>query len=412
MKVLHLSTSDLDGGAARAAYRLHQGLRKGGGDSQMLVRARESLDNHVFVEKTLKTRLGPMMNGMPLKRYKHRSAGLFSTQWFPDTLVDRVSSLKPDILTLHWVCNGFVQIETLAKFNLPMVWVAHDMWPFTGGCHYAQSCDLYTKSCGNCPQLNSQASRDLSRKVWQRKAKAWRDIDLTLVAPSHWFAELMRSSSLFQHRRIEVIPHGLDLEQYHPLDKSLAREAFNVSKDKILVLFGASSGVTNDPRKGFQFLQGALQQLSQTNWRDRIEVVIFGINQPQEPLDLGFPVHYLGRLRDEVSLVLAYSSADVMVVPSTHESFGQTATEALACGTPVVAFNATGLKDIVTHQQDGYLATPYEVDDLCQGLTWILEDPERYRRLCYQSRINAERAMPLSLQAERYQALYRDLTKL
>ncbi|MGB7416309.1 MAG: glycosyl transferase, partial [Thermosynechococcaceae cyanobacterium] len=94
----------------------------------MLVRARESLDNHVFVEKTLKTRLGPMMNGMPLKRYKHRSAGLFSTQWFPDTLVDRVSSLKPDILTLHWVCNGFVQIETLAKFNLPMVWVAHDMW--------------------------------------------------------------------------------------------------------------------------------------------------------------------------------------------------------------------------------------------------------------------------------------------
>ncbi|MGB7416778.1 MAG: glycosyltransferase, partial [Thermosynechococcaceae cyanobacterium] len=91
---------------------------------------------------------------------------------------------------------------------------------------------------------------------------------------------------------------------------------------------------------------------------------------------------------------------------------GQTATEALACGTPVVAFNATGLKDIVTHQQDGYLATPYEVDDLCQGLTWILEDPERYRRLCYQSRINAERAMPLSLQAERYQALYRDLTKL
>lgn len=412
MKVLHLSTSDLDGGAARAAYRLHQGLCEGGIDSQMLVRDRESLDNHVLVEKTLKTRLGPMMNGMPLKPYKHRRADLFSPQWFPDTLAARVSSLNPDILTLHWVCNGFVQIETLARFNLPMVWVAHDMWPFTGGCHYAQSCDRYTQSCGSCPQLNSQVSQDLSHKVWQRKAKAWRDIDLTLVAPSHWFAEVMRSSSLFQHRRIEVIPHGLDLQQYQPLDKAFAREAFNLPRGKMLVLFGASSGVTNDPRKGFQFLQGALQQLSQTDWQDQIEVVIFGINQPQEPLDLGFPVHYLGRLRDEVSLVLAYSSADVMVVPSTHESFGQTASEALACGTPVVAFNATGPKDIITHQQDGYLSQPYEVEDLRQGLIWVLEDPDRHRRLCHQSRINAERAMPLSLQAERYQALYHNLTQL
>lgn len=411
MKVLHLSTSDLDGGAARAAYRLNQGLRAIGIDSQMLVRAQGSLDSSVLAEKSLLSRLGPMMNGIPLKRYKKRQAGLFSAQWFPDTLMTRINSLSPDIVVLHWVCNGFLQIETLARFEQPKVWVVHDMWPFTGGCHYAQDCDRYTKSCGNCPQLNSQDSRDLSHTVWQRKAKAWRDIDLTLVAPSYWFAEVMRSSSLFHQRRIEVIPHGLDLEQYRPLDGALARDAFNLPQDKMLVLFGASSGVTNDPRKGFQFLRAALQQLSQTDWRDRIELVIFGINQPHEPLDLGLPVHYLGRLRDEVSLVLAYSSADVMVVPSTHESFGQTASEALACGTPVVAFDATGPKDIVTHQQDGYLAKPYEVDDLCQGLTWVLEDPERHRCLCHQSRVNAEQAMSLSLQAERYQALYRSLSK-
>lgn len=409
MKVLQLSTSDLDGGAARAAYRLNQGLQTIGVESQMLVRAQESLDSSVLAEKTLLSRLGPMMNGMPLKRYKKRQAGLFSTQWFPDTLAARVNSLSPDILTLHWVCNGFVQIETLAKFKQPIVWLAHDMWPFTGGCHYAQDCDRYTKSCGSCPQLNSQSSRDLSHKVWQRKAKAWRNIDLTLVAPSHWFADVMRSSSLFGHRRIEVIPHGLDLEQYRPLESTLARDAFKLPQDKTLVLFGASSGVTNDPRKGFQFLQGALQRLSQTDWRDRIEVVIFGINQPQDPLELGFPVHYLGRLRDEVSLVLAYSAADVMVVPSTHESYGQTASEALACGTPVVAFDATGPKDIVTHQQDGYLANPYEVDDLLQGITWVLEDPERRHRLAHQGRQNAEQTLPLSLQAERYQQLYREL---
>jgi glycosyltransferase involved in cell wall biosynthesis len=409
MKVLHLSTSDLDGGAARAAYRLHQGLRDIGIASQMLVRAQESDDPHVIAKKGGWTRLGPPLNGLPLRRYKHREQGLFSPQWFPDQLMPTIQSLAPDILTLHWICNGFLHIETLKQFSQPVVWLAHDMWPFTGGCHYAQDCDRYTQSCGQCPQLNSQKKQDLSRRIWRRKATAWRDVNLTLVAPSNWFASLIAESSLFSHRRIEVIPHGLDVEQYHPIDPKVARMVLRLPQDKQIVLFGASSGVTGDPRKGFQFLQAALNKLSQNGWCDRLVVVIFGIKQPENPTELGFPVHYLGRLRDELSLVLAYSAADVMVVPSTQESFGQTASEALACATPVVAFNATGLKDIVDHQKTGYLATPYEADDLMHGISWVLEDQDRQRQLAWQSREHAENALSLKRQANRYQCLYEDL---
>ncbi|MEO0769603.1 MAG: glycosyltransferase family 4 protein [Cyanobacteria bacterium J06649_4] len=410
MNVLHLSTSDIEGGAARAAYRLHQGLTEAGVSSNMLVRAKQSSDEKVLAERSLLTKLGPPLNTRPLRRYRDREPSMFSPQWFPDVIASKICQLNPDIVHLHWVCNGFMKIETLEKLGKPIVWTLHDMWPMTGGCHYAQTCDRYTQSCGSCPQLHSQDPRDLSYKIWQRKLAAWKDLDMTLIAPSHWFAELAQASSLFKNKRIEVIPHGLNLNQYRPISPPLARTVMNLPSNKKILLFGASSGVTNDPRKGFQFLRSALQSLSQTDWHQQLEVVIFGISEPSEPLDLGFPVHYTGRLQDDMSLMLAYAAADVMVVPSMQESFGQTASESLACGTPVVAFNATGLKDIISHKQDGYLAAPYKVDDLERGIVWVLENSERHTRLCQRSRENAEQHLSLELQAKRHQALYQTLT--
>jgi glycosyltransferase involved in cell wall biosynthesis len=407
MNVLHLSTSDIDGGAARAAYRLHQGLREQGTNSRLLVRAKASLDSDVLVDKSGLTKLGPPLNSVPLKRYRHRTRAMFSPQWFPDAIAPKVQQFNPDIVHLHWVCNGFLRIETLAKLNKPLVWTVHDMWPLTGGCHYTYDCDRYQKSCGKCPQLMSQRERDLSRQVWQRKVKAWRALDLTLVAPSQWVADCARASSLFQTTRVEIIPHGLDLSQFRPIEKALARDLLRLPNDRQIVLFGASSGVMDDPRKGFQFLQAALQQLSSSEWRNRLMIAIFGISEPQPPLDLGIPSHYLGRLSDDLTLALAYSSADVMVVPSMQETFGQTASESLACGTPVVAFQATGLQDVVAHQKDGYLAQPFRVEDLVQGIRWVLENSERHQNLQVAAYEKARKEFSLELQAHRHISLYK-----
>ncbi|MCM1984902.1 glycosyltransferase family 4 protein [Lyngbya confervoides] len=417
MNIVHLSTSDLDGGAARAAYRLHQGLNRLGATSQMLVRAKDSIDDQVISDASWQTRLGPVMNGFPLKRYANRDRALFSPQWFPDAIAPRLNVLNPDIVHLHWICNGFVQIETLPRLHKPMVWTLHDMWVFTGGCHYNKDCFQYKENCGYCPQLNSQREQDLSRRIWQRKAKAWKDLNLTLITPSHWFADCVRSSSLFRNRRVEVIPHGLDLSQYQPVPKTSARDILKLPQDKQLVLFGASSGTMNDPRKGFQFLVPALKDLASTDWHGKLELVIFGANQPSTPLDLGFPVHYLGRFHDDITLAIAYSAVDVMIVPSMQESFGQTASEALACGTPVVAFNATGVKDIVSHQQDGYLAQPFEYQDLAQGIVWVLEDGDRgvspsenrHHKLSHHAREKAIQEFSQDLQAKRHIALYEDI---
>lgn len=412
MKVLHLSTSDIEGGAARAAYRLHQGLQSVGVDSQMLVRAKSSIDRAVIRETSLLTKLGPPSSSLPLKFYPNRSRTRFESQWFPDTLSRTVKKFNPDVVHLHWICNGFVQIETLAKLNKPLIWTLHDMWPFTGGCHYAENCNHYTRSCGTCPQLKSRQSWDLSRWVWQRKNKVYRDIDLTIVSPSHWLADCAKSSSLFQNLRIEVILHGLDLEKYKPVDKQIARKLLNLPLDKQLVLFGASPGTTADPRKGLQFLQPALQQLKKSGWKDRFELIIFGGSQSERSNNFDFTASYLGQFHDDLSLALVYSAADVMVVPSTQEAFGQTASEAMACGTPVVAFNATGLKDIVDHQQNGYLAQPFEIDDLAFGVAWVLENPERCHQLALGARQKVEKEFHLESQSRRYLSLYNQITSV
>jgi glycosyltransferase involved in cell wall biosynthesis len=414
VKILHLSTHDISGGAARAAYRLHKGLQYIGLDSQMLVQEKLSDDKTVIAPKIrlnqgiAKTKL--TFETLPLKLYSERSNTSFFTQWLPDRVVPQVAQINPDIINLHWISAAFMQIETLAKLKQPLVWTLHDSWGFTGGCHVIGECDRYTVSCGACPQLNSGNDWDLSRWAWKRKAKAWKDLNLTLISPSSWLANCASSSSLFQNLRIEVIPHGLDVQTFRPINQVLAREILNLPQDKKLILFGALQA-TSDRNKGFHLLQPSLQELSKSGWNDSWNVVIFGASQPENPPDLGFKTHYLGHLHDNMSLASVYSAADVMLVPSLQESFGQTASESLACGTPVVAFNSTGLKDIVDHQQNGYLAKPYEVEDFAKGITWVLENPERHQKLSFYAREKAEREFTLQLQARRYSALFQEILR-
>ncbi len=196
--------------------------------------------------------------------------------------------------------------------------------------------------------------------------------------------------------------------QFKPLDKGLSRRTLDLPQDKKIVLFGAVNSV-NDPNKGFRYLKQAMQLLATDGWSETTEVVIFGASEPSTHHDLGLKTRYLGYLHDDISLALIYSAADVAVVPSIQEAFGKTALEAMACGTPVVAFGATGLLDIVEHEQTGYLAQPYESAELAKGIAWILEDAERLSDLRHQARARVEREFDIQHVAKRYLALYEEI---
>lgn len=412
MKTLILSTSDR-GGAGRAAHRLHQGLRGIGIESQMLVQDKIG-DDATVIEPSNKLKKGiaklkPTLDKIPLQLYQQRDRTTYSVQWFPDKIATQVAQLNPDIINLHWICEGFVQIETLAKLNKPLVWTLHDMWAFTGGCHYNQECDRFTNSCGACPQLHSTRNWDLSHWVWQRKVKAWQNLKLIIVTPSNWLAKEASFSSLMQNQPITVIPNGVDTQIYKPIDKQFARNILNLPSDKQLILFGAMNA-TSDTRKGFHLLRSALKKLRQSNDAEQFELIVFGSSPPVDEVDLSFKIHYLGRLSDDVSLSLIYSSADVFVAPSLQDNLPNTVMESLACGTPCVAFNIGGIPEMIEHQQNGYLAQPFDIENLAKGIDWVLENRERYQKLTWRAREKVKQEFTLDLQAKRYLALFKKIT--
>jgi glycosyltransferase involved in cell wall biosynthesis len=429
MKVLHLSTADANGGAARGAHSMHKALCKAGVDSHMLVADKFTSDPTVTGTPDI-TGFQKVAKGVrqtfeywPLKRYPKKQPGLFSTAIYPSNIAAQVEAIDPDIINLHWVSGGLLRPKDLQRFQRTrprhLVWTLRDMWAFTGGCHYSGDCTAYQSGCGRCPLLGSNQSSDLSSKLWQCKQAAWKDLSITVVPLSHWLADCARQSKLFAHQRIQVIPNAIDAEVYRPIDQAIARNLLNLPLNKKLILFGALSP-TADLRKGFNYLRGALRHLAQQPHAEQLEAVIFGTDKPPKDLDLRLPTTFLGRLHDDITLALAYSAADVMVMPSIQDNFAKTTIEAMACGVPVVGFNAQGFKDCVVHKHNGYAATCFDAVDLANGISWVLEDcrkskkpvfpiHNRWQTLSKNARQTVEEKFTLTLQAQQYRQLYQQL---
>ena len=195
------------------------------------------------------------------------------------------------------------------------------------------------------------------------------------------------------------------------MDKALARKLLGLPADVPLLLFGAMGG-GQDPRKGFDLLAGALQYL-----RGKVpgmELVVFGQRAPQQPPELGFPVHFTGHLHDDLSLRALYCAADALVVPSRQDNLPNTAVEAQACGTPVVAFDVGGLPDIVEHMVTGYLARAHDPVDMANGFKWLLNKNADIAQIRSDARSKAIIKWSFSSIAEAYSMEYKDIliTKL
>ncbi|MEM7114005.1 MAG: glycosyltransferase family 4 protein [Chloroflexota bacterium] len=412
IRPLILSSQDIVGGAARATYRLHQALRSIGVDSKMLVQTKYSQDNHVIGAQSRTSRrltnLTFRLDQYPLRGYPDKRPGFFSPQWVPERTAVKATHLAPDIINLHWVNNGFLRIESIKALPAPMVWTLHDMWPFTGGCHYSGDCNRYTQPCGYCTLLNSQTEKDLSHKVWQRKSKSWHDVQLTIVALSRWLADCARQSALFANRPIKVIPNCIDTDIWHPVATKSARAQLNLPQDKKIIGFGALKP-TGEHRKGFHHLVDALAHLAASDPEKQIELAILGEADSKQFQDLPLKTHLLGKLDDDHKMALFYASLDTFVLPSLEDNLPNTIMEAMACAVPCVAFNIGGILDMVDHKINGFLCAPFDSQELAEGVKWILEDWQRQQMLSEKARQKVLQTFAPKLVANQYLDLYLEL---
>jgi glycosyltransferase involved in cell wall biosynthesis len=315
------------------------------------------------------------------------------------------------VINLHWIAGGFLDYQsffTAYPKHVPLVWRMADMGALTGGCHYDQGCGKFANQCGACPQLGSANENDLSRRVWERKSAALSHVGrggLHIVGTSRWIAEQARRSSLLGRFAISVIPNGLDTEEFAPRDRNFSRDLWNIPRDAAVVLFAAET--LANVRKGFAELAAALGGIR--NVENLLLVSIGGVGWKKCELPPGLPHLGLGRVNNDRMLSTIYSAADIFVIPSLQESFGQTVIESLACGTPVVGFASGGIVDTVRPGQTGWLAPTGDVDALRDAIETALRDRERRMAMSPVCRRVAVEEYSLDVQARAYAALYETL---
>jgi glycosyltransferase involved in cell wall biosynthesis len=368
MKILIVNSNDIIGGASRAAFRLHQSLLSEGVNSKMLVQHKKCnipsvISTNSKIRKIFINPFRPALDHILMKFIGAKV--LFSSSYLPfSEIIKQINHINPDIVHLHWITGGMMTIEDLSKINTPIVWSLHDMWAFTDGFHY----DGYYDVCSN--RGTSMPKNFLSDKVFYRKQEAYSKIsNITIIGLSKWMSDCAKNSSLLKNKKHINLPNLIDTSIFRPFDKKKSKELWNIKSNKKIILFGTLNAA-DDPRKGFSQLSNALCQLTIRN----VELVIFGSRKPKNSIDFGFKTHYLGSLDNDESLAQLYSAADVMVVPSLQENLSNSIMESLACATPVVGFNIGGNKDMIEHKKNGYLAEPFDVTDLKNGIEWTLKN--------------------------------------
>jgi glycosyltransferase involved in cell wall biosynthesis len=417
LNVVHLSTSDIDGGAAIAALRIHRAQLKSGIKSKFLVQSKHTNDSSVIcLVQTpfdkLKRYIRVFLDKLTFKTLSITERDRFT---FPNLGVNIANNdivKEADIINLHWINEGFISLKSislLAAFKKPVVFTLHDMWAFTGGCHYDNGCEKYLDNCGNCPSLRFRKEYDFSRKIYNIKSSAYKDLNFSVVTSSNWLNSEAKKSSLFHNNKIRTIPTPINTEIFKPNEKLNSCKELNLPLDKSLILFGAMD-LTNE-RKGIKYLISALKIISkyQSEFLENTNIVILGSSGEMDLSKIPFGVHLLGKITNENKLVNCYNAADIYVAPSLQDNLPNTVIESLSCGTPVVAFNTGGMPDMVEHLKNGYLAELKSSEDLAAGIVTLLSDSELLLKMKVKCRETALNKFSEETIANQYSAYYNEL---
>lgn len=386
MRVLHLSAGELSRGASRGALWLHRALLKRGLDSQFLSSDPDPSDPGVTAVRP--GRLGRLqltalrqLDRLPLRAYRFDRCGTLSPGWVGLPIQAMPGYRQADLIHLHWINDGLLDLASLGRCSKPIVWTVRDLWPTTGLCHYPQGCERQAAGCGRCPLLPAPRWPwpDPSRRGHARKRRRLALAPITYVGISPWVARELRTSPITSGRPVEMIWNCIDTNAFRPLPRREARRALGLDPAGGPYLLAEWRSPRSEPWKGFQHLLAILPRLRALG----ITLLVFG----RRPADLrrlgGAPgLIDLGRINDDERLRRIYAAADVFVCPTLQEAFGKTMAEAMACGTPVAAFNSSAPADLVEPGLTGQLAAAGDSDALLEAIVHLLPQADHCAGHC------------------------------
>lgn len=379
MKILHISHSDIMGGAGRAAYRTHKMLLKNAVDSSMFVNIKSSSDPNVF---STESKIGKVVNGVkqhlrfPINKILNSKLyGMHSPSILSSKLLKKINSYNADIVHLHWVQGEMLSIKDISKINKPLIWSFHDMWPFCGCEHYAYN-DRYTEGYKSKNRSENEPWYfDINRWRWSQKAKLFTK-PIQILSPSKWMTDCVKKSYLMKKWPVETISHPIDTSQWSPKEKYSIRKELNLEQNSKIITFGAAGGI-KDERKGYKFFELTLKYFESITSFSNLTIITFGGGAKKVFNENKLKFYNFGNINNDEFLRKIYSCSDVFVIPSKKEAFGLTALEANACGTPVVCFDRTGTSDIIEHKKTGYIAKFLNEKDFATGIEWVLKNSSK-----------------------------------
>ena len=416
MKVLLIAKSPRTGGAAICSSRLLEALRQEGADVKMLVQDGADEGKGIYSTSSgvfkrwlnLLRFIAERLVFLPQERSKNIRF-LFSLANTGEDIEENPLVREADIIHLHWINAGFLSLQSLeALLNLgkPVVWTFHDMWTFTGGCHYALDCTGYTRSCGQCPYLKSPGEGDLSFRIWLKKKELFSKGKFTVIASSKWLKECVQASSLLQGQDVHTIHNPIDSFIFQPAEREQACRNLELDPAKKYILFGAAT--VKSFMKGYSYFVEAIQLLSAEVDPDQVEILLFGKSKGDEADAFPLRTRNIAFVQSEEKLAELYSLAHLFVIPSLQDNLPNTILESMLCGTPVVGFKTGGIPEMIDHKRNGYMAANKSTTDLAEGILWILSS-ESYDTLSQETRESAERRYSKKNAVDAHIQLYKSL---
>ena len=405
MRVLHISESDYNGGASIAQYRLHRGLIESGINSRMLVFDKITDDESVMlIDGNVRKKIRAY--NLALNMFLSRITGFTKKHYvkFPGLgigILNKRHYSSADIVNLGWVERGLLTIADIKKIPCPVVWTAHTLWPISDGSQYYYQDGYQSFKRTEIPPVPGCYFEKYLRKY---RRYNWRNRNDWVACPSKWVTSLAMTTPFFDKSRIRNIGHYIDTEYWQPINKLKARNEFGFKSDKFIIYLGAVN-ISNNAIKGYELGLEVIEKLS-NKYGNKIQFVIFGSGIKLDELSR-FNVIQLGKISHEKMRAL-FSAADCCLNTSTVETFCLVVQESMACGTPCVAFPVGAIHEMIDHKENGYLAKPFDLNDLIAGIEWVIEDSKRLADLGKKARKKICEGYSKKNTVEKYIELYHD----